>query len=687
MDRQHIQLALPWRGSSCDQIGTMMSTMPNDDTPSVRMCPRLYRAVRESRPIEEVAALLLQQHGAATNHTGCFGKIGKGRILDIHSSRGSSKYGIIQHDGWCDIREVTDEGNTVLHVAAEKGYSELIQELHHKFREEVKDLLSRRNSALDTPLHCAARAGSDTAVTVLVKLAKVCGESNLLGGKNEAGDTALHLAARHGHVEVVKALVSASAAEAADENKVGASPLYLAVMSGSVKAVKEIIDKCRGNASYAGPASQNALHAAVFQSSKMVDILMEWSPDLASKDDDSGSSPLHYASSDGDCKVVEAILRAAPPEAVYKKDKAGLSALHVAARMGHRRVVKALLERRPDAAELRDKHGRTFVHAAAAEGRSPVVSLAIERFRDSSKSKLRGLLDAQDKEGNTPLHLAVAKGASGVVDALLQKGKVRVDVLNNDGHTPLDLAANSKSYLTMVSLVVTLVAFKASPQPKRQDHLEPWSISAMKKGIEKSCDNLVVVAVLIATVAFAAGFNVPGGFAEKTGKANLRKDPAFVCFLFLDTLAVVTSVAAAILLVYSKASCSSGSWKSFVASLHCMWASLISLMLAFDAALIATGTSCSSGLKVVRLCVQVLIVWITMCVAPATSWLTNLRFLWQLISRPKGRHVVQRQYPFAGAFIPNLLLFMLTNFMAFIGFSLISFLYSVEKYVLEKGKI
>ncbi|CAM0151717.1 unnamed protein product [Urochloa decumbens] len=666
MDRQHIQLALPWLGSSA--IG--MSTMPND-TPTAQMCPRLYRAVREW-PVEEVTALLLQQHGAATDHTGCFGKIGKGRILDIRSSKGPSKYGIIQHDGWCDIREVTDEGNTVLHVAAEKGYSELIQELHHKFREEVKDLLSRRNSALDTPLHCAARAGSDMAVTDLIKLAQDCGESILLGGKNEAGDTALHLAARHGHVEAVKALVSASVAVAADENKVGASPLYLAVMSGSVKAVKEIIDKCPDDASYAGPGSQNALHAAVFQSSKMVDILMEWRPDLASKDDDSGSSPLHYASSDGDCKVVEAILGAAP-EAVYKKDKDGLSALHVAARMGHRRVVKALLERRPDAGELRDKHGQTFVHAAAAEGRSPVVSLAIERFRDS-KSKLRGLLDAQDKEGNTPLHLAVAKGASGVVDALLRKGEVRVDVLNNDGHTPLDLATNSKSYFTMVSLVVTLVAFKASPQPKRQDHLEPWSSHGVTQGIEKSCNNLVVVAVLIATVAFAAGFNVPGGVADGSGQANLRKNPAFVCFLFLDTLAVVTSVAAAILLVYSKASCSSGSWKSFVASLHCMWASLISLMLAFDAALVATGTSCHNGLRVVHLCVQVLIVWITMCVAPATSWLTNLRFLWQLISRPKGRHVVQRQYSFAGAFIPNLLLFMLTNFMAFIGFSLISYL-------------
>lgn len=45
----------------------------------------------------------------------------------------------------------------------------------------------------------------------------------------------------------------------------GVSPLYLAVMSRSVRAVRAILS-CR-DASAAGPSSQNALHAAVLQSS------------------------------------------------------------------------------------------------------------------------------------------------------------------------------------------------------------------------------------------------------------------------------------------------------------------------------------------------------------------------------------------------------------------------------------
>jgi ankyrin repeat protein len=118
---------------------------------------------------------------------------------------------------------VTAETNTILHVPAEQGHAELIRELYVRFREE--GLLSRRNSALDTPLHCAARAGHAKAVTVLVQLGQDCGES-ILGCKNKAGDTALHLAARRGHGAVVEVLVSAAAA---DLNNAGVSPLYLAV--------------------------------------------------------------------------------------------------------------------------------------------------------------------------------------------------------------------------------------------------------------------------------------------------------------------------------------------------------------------------------------------------------------------------------------------------------------------------
>ncbi|EMS65650.1 Transient receptor potential cation channel subfamily A member 1 [Triticum urartu] len=90
------------------------------------------------------------------------------------------------------IHQFSAERNNVLHLAAEHGHVELIQELAI-FGD--KNLLSCQNSALDTPLHLAARAGHDKAVSLLVQLARDCGDEGVLRCKNEAGDTALHLAA------------------------------------------------------------------------------------------------------------------------------------------------------------------------------------------------------------------------------------------------------------------------------------------------------------------------------------------------------------------------------------------------------------------------------------------------------------------------------------------------------------
>ncbi|KAG2560720.1 hypothetical protein PVAP13_8KG082000 [Panicum virgatum] len=399
----------------------------------------------------------------------------------------------------------------------------------------------------------------------------------------------------------------------------------------------------------------------------MVDLLLEWRPALAGEVDSDGGTPLHFASSDGDRAVVRAILRAGPPGMVYKKDYlGGLSALHVAARMGHRRVVEDMLEAYPDAAELRGGDGGTFMHAAAREKRSKVVSLAI------GKTKLRGLLDAQDRDGNTPLHLAVAAGAPAVVEALLRKGKVRTDVLNNDGRPPLDLATGSTSFFTMVSLVVTLAAFRAKLRPHRQDHAKPWSGGDVGKWIDKMSDSLSVVAVLIATAAFAAGFNLPGGYGDNNGKANLSGSPVFKIFLVLDTVAVAASVTAVILLVYGKGSRSTGSWKSFAAALLCMWVALISLLLGYYMALSSvtnTRAVYRVGLIVIYVGVSVLQLCIENWVGPSSSSCTVWRFfLVHQLRRSKGRRAVKRQFPLAGASVLSFYAYQVITFVAFIIF-------------------
>nr|AAX96416.1 hypothetical protein [Oryza sativa Japonica Group]AAX96538.1 hypothetical protein LOC_Os11g24770 [Oryza sativa Japonica Group]ABA93224.1 hypothetical protein LOC_Os11g24770 [Oryza sativa Japonica Group] len=168
----------------------------------------------------------------------------------------------------CSTDEVTGDRSTLLHIAAWKGHSDLIAQL---CRWGNGSLITSVNSSGYTPLHCAAGAGHAGAVEAIIR-ALAAGANveegrlqEILRGRNEAGDTPLHLAARHGHGEAAEALVRVDPGLAAELNGAGVSSLYLAVMSGSVRAVRAIL-WCR-NASAVGPKSQNALHAAVLQSS------------------------------------------------------------------------------------------------------------------------------------------------------------------------------------------------------------------------------------------------------------------------------------------------------------------------------------------------------------------------------------------------------------------------------------
>ena len=54
----------------------------------------------------------------------------------------------------------------------------------------------------------------------------------------------------------------------------------------------------------------------------------------------------------------------------------------------------------------------------------------------------------------------------------------------------------------------------------------------------------LVVAALIATVAFAAAFTIPGGYRSENGTAILRRNKAFQLFMVADSIAMVFSLSA-----------------------------------------------------------------------------------------------------------------------------------------------
>ena len=56
----------------------------------------------------------------------------------------------------------------------------------------------------------------------------------------------------------------------------------------------------------------------------------------------------------------------------------------------------------------------------------------------------------------------------------------------------------------------------------------------------------LVVAALIATVAFAAAFTIPGGYRSENGTAILRRNKAFQLFMVADSIAMAFSLSAVV---------------------------------------------------------------------------------------------------------------------------------------------
>ncbi|KAF0905257.1 hypothetical protein E2562_003858 [Oryza meyeriana var. granulata] len=165
---------------------------------------------------------------------------------------------------------MTSNGSTALHIVASHGHVELAALIC----ESAPSLVATRNRCLDTPLHCAAKAGHGQVVACLLRAIEAAGREaaeTTLQARNRTGVTALHEAVRHGRVEVVDLLMTTAPWLASVITDGGLSPLYMAV-SHSVQMVRALLRPSQNGgpspASAAGPEGRTALHVAAISRTK-----------------------------------------------------------------------------------------------------------------------------------------------------------------------------------------------------------------------------------------------------------------------------------------------------------------------------------------------------------------------------------------------------------------------------------
>ncbi|CAN4094220.1 unnamed protein product [Withania somnifera] len=458
--------------------------------------------------------------------------------------------------------QITPKGNTVLHVASLYGQSRFVQQVI----DIVPALLCCKNKKNETALHMAANKGYKDVVMVLLGVVDEGEEiikEMLMRMTDDNGDTALHKAVRSRHVEVVKILVKDDPEFEFPANNAGETPLYLAAESGSLNCLVEILESCN-RPTYAGPCGRTALHAAIIH--KHIDCvtsLWEWNKSLCEESDKWCWNPLHYAVKQRLKEVVRKML-GWKKSLAYTQAGSGndwTTSVHIAASEGYVNMINELLFHCPDCLEMLDSSGQNALHVAISNNKRRVV-----RFLLNSNEYLHDLIDEADNDGNTPLHLLAASNRLYVPKKLEGNPGAKKMLFNKENQTPLDIAVagTETTHLEKQSFKRRLrhcrsgrrdFEIKRKKMQEQEDEVESRENKAKKDKKSKLEDIMaatqihLVVATLLVTVTFAAGFTLPGGFesdlnSPNKGMAILTKKTAFRAFVVSDAIAFTCSAGA-----------------------------------------------------------------------------------------------------------------------------------------------
>ena len=164
-----------------------------------------------------------------------------------------------------NLTQLTEGGNSVLHVAAISGKVQIARRI--LAIDSQPSLLYKKNRKGDTALHIAARLGHFNMIEHLITCAngrEVEAKMELLRMENLEKNTALHEAIKNDYYDIMQLLIKEDPGLTSLTNNAGESPLFLAVDRGFYKIaihILEAVPEC----SNVGRKGMNVLHAAVIR--------------------------------------------------------------------------------------------------------------------------------------------------------------------------------------------------------------------------------------------------------------------------------------------------------------------------------------------------------------------------------------------------------------------------------------
>ncbi|CAN0927053.1 Ankyrin repeat-containing protein At5g02620 [Linum grandiflorum] len=465
---------------------------------------------------------------------------------------------------------LTPNKNTVLHVylsAAGQAKSGKDAGFLGKVLDLCPSLLLQINAKNDSLLHIAARYGHEDAVKVLISRAECHGCADLEGCgttvskillrmTNVMNDTALHEAVRNNHIGVVDLLTKEDPDFMYLPNNAGESPLYVAAERGYNDIASHLLKSCT-SLLFQGPNGRTSLHAATINgNAELTRMILEWNGGISKDVDQQGWTPLHHASHFAHLSIVKQLLESDKSAAYIQDEDERKTPLHIAAGHGdtHVEIMEVLISNCPDSCEAVDRNGRNALHYAAESYSAKGLKILLSNPFLSAE-----MINQKDCEGNTPLHLLAA--SSFPCNILINHPLVDKHAVNNQNSTPLDILSSSDDKLQLLASKIRTKAklIKAGCKTGQRNKIctednsaRVEKLNSLVSELKRAQESHLVVATLIATVSFAAGFTMPGGYFsdpgnDKLGTAIFSSKGAFRCFIMADAYALMCSLTAVLI--------------------------------------------------------------------------------------------------------------------------------------------